>query len=887
MTQKVASRGGNEKYGLPAFRFKNLSAIYDSEGSSNIGSSSKFQWKENGIESASSGRGRMEIDMLSPIGGRALRRSSRTRVASNGGGAIDDSDRGYTRNCDIDKQNCDPVDSSVHEMTLKELKDIWKGKKRKVQKSLDYTNPDGQRHPHLDEVHVKKEEPDLDEPLICWKSKLSKKSKFERKRLRKPTCSSSPDSAGSIEVSPKQEGTPLSSAVLDVPAMGMTNAPIIHGDLPQNTWDPCRITNIKSEIVETDYWECQNTVSVTDCSTNVCSVRMNLAGDLSTQSPKSIDEGELEIGCSVSFSAKMDLPQDSSAELPERVDEEVVETGESILPTEKFPHCYLNAMSTEFQQPGESSFLSGSAEEVCGIVKMASSLEMTSHESPPSSISDLKMVGVLNPPLSADSPGVISVAKDLGSKIVESCESDSSPQRMLCQTHSSSFSQSLYMDIDHDIGSMLTNEGNDGCNSDSKCDFDGKLTNKELLEGEIPTDIDKEDTLPDHEDHSTSDTNALYTSAQNLQPCIVGPDNFLSFYYNCPVTEGILPLAMLEQIVSDTNKEDTLPDHEDHSTSDTNALYTPAQNLQPCIVGPDNFHSFYDNCPVTEEILPHAMPEQVVSATVDEATHYFVNFSSNGPEVLTAMDELESYHGSKLEHPPKKLFLARKAISPTSQEKLRQAVDAEELFDNLHLSRAGPEEGEGHEVMMSPVKIKKKSKNNKHGCLPSVNKSILKSSHLSCTSSCACTDCSFVHMHAQKAIAFSQRQMHDIECLAMKLVKGLKSMKVVMDETILSEASPSTSSKFTPDEIRKTAETATELEETTRKWLSMMSRDCNRFCKIMKSTETKVATVSTTPKERKKLMFADEAGGTLCHVKVFEENPSHVISENVKADWKL
>ena len=34
-------------------------------------------------------------------------------------------------------------------------------------------------------------------------------------------------------------------------------------------------------------------------------------------------------------------------------------------------------------------------------------------------------------------------------------------------------------------------------------------------------------------------------------------------------------------------------------------------------------------------------------------------------------------------------------------------------------------------------------------------------------------------------------------------------------------------------QIRAASEDALEVEKTTRKWLSIMNKDCNRFCKIL------------------------------------------------------
>lgn len=120
---------------------------------------------------------------------------------------------------------------------------------------------------------------------------------------------------------------------------------------------------------------------------------------------------------------------------------------------------------------------------------------------------------------------------------------------------------------------------------------------------------------------------------------------------------------------------------------------------------------------------------------------------------------------------------------------------------------------------------------------------------------------------------------------------------------------------------------ATRAEQSAKKWLYMMSRDCNRFCKIMvcysssnswvfrkhkgyldhrfntwclvlihlqrltdkgpKYSESSINQESATSvnKEKRKISFADEAGEKLCHVRYFEnELTSLMESDNGKPE---
>lgn len=63
------------------------------------------------------------------------------------------------------------------------------------------------------------------------------------------------------------------------------------------------------------------------------------------------------------------------------------------------------------------------------------------------------------------------------------------------------------------------------------------------------------------------------------------------------------------------------------------------------------------------------------------------------------------------------------------------------------------------------------------------------------------TGCNSIEICSESAIAFSQRQMQDIECLATKLTNELKTMKEIAEDRLYSQASPATSLKFKANEV--------------------------------------------------------------------------------------
>ncbi|QHO24544.1 hypothetical protein S245_040677 [Arachis hypogaea] len=253
-----------------------------------------------------------------------------------------------------------------------------------------------------------------------------------------------------------------------------------------------------------------------------------------------------------------------------------------------------------------------------------------------------------------------------------------------------------------------------------------------------------------------------------------------------------------------------------------------------------------------------------------------------------ATDELNSWEEhedcSKV-HRPERLLSTRKTISPTSQEKLCKAMESVHLIQKNNLmhssckgklqygeqtNKSDADEGLNDNMRPgftdSPDKIIITPKTSKRGSQP---KGIFKSPSRPANR----IGFNSVQSCSKSAIAFSQQQMHNVECLTMKLTKELKSMKEIVDDMLRSEFCLNTSLRYKVNEARMAVKNATRAEEAAKRCLSFMARDCNRFCKIMKLSEGgPPAAQEVVRKERKKIAFADEAGGRLCEVKLFEDD---------------
>ncbi|EPS71575.1 hypothetical protein M569_03187 [Genlisea aurea] len=128
------------------------------------------------------------------------------------------------------------------------------------------------------------------------------------------------------------------------------------------------------------------------------------------------------------------------------------------------------------------------------------------------------------------------------------------------------------------------------------------------------------------------------------------------------------------------------------------------------------------------------------------------------------------------------------------------------------------------------------------------------------------TGCSSVRAISKNAIAFSRKQMQDTEGLVERVMNELKEM---VKENLLFHMHRNVAARS--EVLRK----ANSLEDKSRKLLSVMARDCNRFCKLMEMSASNDGVTNLRQRRtiaggtRKKIMFADEVGEKLCHVKLY------------------
>lgn len=285
---------------------------------------------------------------------------------------------------------------------------------------------------------------------------------------------------------------------------------------------------------------------------------------------------------------------------------------------------------------------------------------------------------------------------------------------------------------------------------------------------------------------------------------------------------------------------------------------------------------------VTTESSPVPKEAQEIPAVASNSTMTDCKASAQTKKSEFFIDEESSE-----EHTPKKLLSKRKIMSPTSQEKLCNALTGidlrgvERLKKKIRLEDCD-KNGQTlpHTTNRQVQSVLSTDRKIKDRTLSCASKGVLKSTESQSPqqTTCACMRMSSVLLDPRKAVEFSERQMHDIENIAANLIRSLKHMRSIVDESLSSEAL-SLLPNFNSAEIRAASEGALEVERTTRKWLTIMNKDCSRFCKILTLEGKKAASHSEVLRKRRKITFADEAGGMLCHVKVFSDGQTSLPSE--------
>ncbi|OVA04529.1 hypothetical protein BVC80_1715g47 [Macleaya cordata] len=819
--------------GRPTLRFKPLKTIYESEDAKNIGSRPLFQQQEAAFTGSPFGdRFKTEMAFL-PMVDKTVKSEPETWELNVDGTC------GTRSDCE---------DLSGSDMTLRELKRRCKAKRVKLPKSNDLTNhdietcssPDGNVQPNGDDS-------DLEISISSLKSKLSKKPKSKRKCIRKRVFTS-PESAAS----PKAFAEQISPS----PQESIQTITDIH-----------EVVTVKSEPFEPDC----NVVCIADVSTCISYLDKDFGGEMSHEVHSRVNGGKLGAGESTSLTEES--PSCVVNEIPfETLEIGELGTGESTCLAEESPSCVVNEVPFENLEIGE--------------LGTGDSTSLT-EESPSCAVNDV--------PFESLEIGEYGTGESTSlTEESPSCVVNEVPLEYL------------------EIGEPLSLPVSDAEIVEGITEVElSQLISQESLSSPV---------FEPMREGNIADPISLCSPPTEAVPATMDPDS--EIYRSCKdysCLQGISCLMdngtvtqMSEMSIDDNlgcngqsnggdgcdsemigegdSKEDTPPSFEDHVNNSGN-VYISSHNSNSCFslqTGSDSVDHFAPTVE-TVEMYSSLATDEPVSGVVG-AVDFSSETSPDATNRLSVMEALENHHGPQLEYPPKRLFSTRKAISPSSQAKLRHAVDADELYDNIEHSSIIAGLGlEGAKVTISPDRVLKKRKIVKNGSSQLVPKGILKAPNVSFLIPRDGTECASIHTCAQKAVAFSQRQMHDIEGLAMKLMRQLKSMKEIVEETLLAEtlltdSCSSTHLKCTVDKVRMATENASEAEETTRRWLSMMSKDCNRFCKIMRSTEKKAAASAAAGfshevhKERRKITFADEAGGILCQVKVFEDHSASLLA---------
>ncbi|KAK6256715.1 hypothetical protein QUC31_000174 [Theobroma cacao] len=748
--------------------------------------------------------------------------------------------------------NNDLDDLSFGNMTLKQIQKKCKTKKRKRLNSVGLNEETvetwSSAKNEFPNCQHKDDEYDLEEPIISWKSKLSNNMKSKKKCLRKSVSASSPNAMSAVKSEQVNSGEDFQQ--------------------PNGNW-PAPI-DVKVEVPESGY---------------------------SGQTIFS-DSSVSDFSCS----EQVDYFVTVSNEVPETTNVQILVT-EVPNPTKEPQYCSLNEVSYEYVENLESKFDVG----VSGweIIKVDSP-EIISYEY--SDLSEFKKEDYIIYSLPYDvSSEPMSPTKDYSCDIHDSCQSNSTNHEMPWQTSSYSLIQvpetTIACGLETGVPLYPVEEPvchvSKGLSYDYMEDVDRKFgarfSGSEIVKVDSPETISYQcSDSPEFGREGTVYLLPYDISSESMSPpkdhC---PDFHDSFKSNSSEHKMAWQTSTYGQNeVPELDSDNSLQCSENINEGsgcffESRTTHDWPSNFRNVAISPSSENSLYwsSSCLNHEK---HSVPVSVDSPSAGKqslSSAFRAINSFDAPDEPNASAGPQDYHQLKQQHRPERLLSSRKAISPTSQERLCQAMELTGLDDNeRHQCRGKLYFGKqtNHRILraqgldqfrrdgttVSPKSIMRKEKHNKKGSPP---KGILKVTHPS-RSPRVSTASPTVQRFSQSAIAFSQRQMRDIESLATKLTTELKSMKDIVKGKLHSEASPATSAEENADEVRKALENATKVEETARKWLSIMARDCNRFCKIMRSTGDNTAASERVIHKERKITFADEAGGKLCHVKVFKDD---------------
>ncbi|GLT45884.1 hypothetical protein SLA2020_196830 [Shorea laevis] len=744
------------------------------------------------------------------------------------------------------ERNDDLDDLSIGNMTLKQIKERCRTKKRK------YSNQVGLGKEPVgtlfclkrDDSNLEQDHCDLEEPLINWKHKLSKNMKSKKKCSRKHVSTSS---CNAISVVKLEQGT---------------------GDqgFLQSDDDWPAPLNVEVEVSDLEFSDCQAMICLRAVTNFGCSDQVDSVG----------------------------------VAINETTDASILNEGAQVcLPEEHFCGA-ADEVSYEFIQCAKPEFDVG----VSGweIVKVDSP-EILDYKL--SDISEFNNISYITSSIPYDfSSESHSPTEDHNSNLNDGLRSNSSKHmfwqtsshsRIEChsetavsileyptrESHCTTVSEASYEDVE-DVHSKF-NVGFSGCQI-VKVDSP-EITNycsnsSESKKGSYSI----YPTLPDIPSESLSPTNnhgsevhdALDSSSAEheiswvtrCQSQIQLPDMATDINLQCSKDLDRVNHCLFGEV-----SKDNCPSQLENGVINSSCNYLLSQNLNSYgSLGEHSVSASFGSSSAEKRSPLSTLAEAVEGHPITPGTlHEFM-----------ASPQLGHYPESKLHPPPRRLISARKTISPTSQERLCRAVESTvSVDDNEHRECRGKLyfakqtnhrilRAQGLEQFSRAVATPILSKP-KHG------KGILKVPHLP-RSVPQPTSCMSTQSCSENAIAFSQRQMHDIESLATKLTKELKSMKDIMKVRLQLEDTAAPALKQNTDEMKIAIENAERAEETTIRWLSIMARDCSRFCKIMKSTKDRSSPSENLIHKKRKITFADEAGRKLCHVKVFKDDMASTLA---------
>ena len=662
-----------DTHGKPALVFKQIKDIYDCEDAKNH-SLSVVNTTENDDNGLKVDRTCLPITKGGPIGS-----ESETCVFGSHGHCDE-------RNSDLDN------DLSFSSMTLTQLKERCKKKKRKLSKFVDLTKEDveifSSGKQEYQDLLLEEDDFDLKEPLSSWKSRLTKNRKAKKRCFSERVSTSSQSAVSEAKSKLVLSDWGFQQSTRDLTTLIKVEVEVAEPNCSDSQgFDDCSV--VCHEQVEVGGSDCsgsQNVICVADDSSAGCNEQDEVLasdysdsqGDADNCTMSCNEQVEVHVpdysatqnmiciadDCSLDCSEQVGFCEVVVSEMPKNDNESVLGTRHSIVYAEEPRQCTVNKISHEYNQLNSLPNVGPTIAETLEVDDPEKADNRASHLS----VSEFRNEGfIAYPPTQGIPPLTFSPTKEHNSTpaspvseikdeghVMQLLTPDISPQSLSpTKEHNSAallpgsefkneeYVHLLAQDIFPQTLSPIKEHGSDTCNSSQSYSFNS-CNGVRIPDAAIDNSLNSCNgvQVPDAAiDNSPNSCNGVQVPDAAIHNCL---------YYVEPSNGGV---ALAFEDDHTGNLPSTLPDS---ATILPDGKCSSSWNSSPCLSATGSLVPKGDDLPTTEvkQIL------MISSSDTARDCSYSHPCDTTFKELTSAVTE--NCEHSELQHGPEKLFSTRK-----------------------------------------------------------------------------------------------------------------------------------------------------------------------------------------------------------------------------------